>query len=424
MLPPILLANTDWYGTLAATRVLGAQGVPVYLAGDRLLASARWSRHAARTFPCPPLADPDRFLDWLSALGEREPGTVLYPTSDEAAFLYALRMSELSQTFRMYQPGLDTILGVLDKKRLYQSATAAGIDIPETFFPETEADVERIARDARMPVLVKPRTQVLSRTHGKGIIVRERSGLLPAYRSLRRSGYGKTLLDRMPDASLPMIQAYYDGGAQEIYVLAAFRDRARSLIAARSGLKIFQKPRSLGIGLCFVDAPLDMALLDCVRRLIDGIGYFGLLQLEFLRAGGRHLLIDFNPRFYNQLAFDVARGLPLPQMVYSAACDDADEVVRLGGRAQVENGHHDLVFCNDFALRFMVTAQRLVGRMSAAEARHWGRWQRDHRSRSIDPANSHDDQLPWFVDTASQLLGVVRHPRAFLRKVALDMTAT
>jgi hypothetical protein len=34
-----------------------------------------------------------------------------------------------------------------------------------------------------------------------------------------------------------------------------------------------------------------------------------------LRAGDGHLLIDFNPRFDNQLAFDVARGLPLPGMV-------------------------------------------------------------------------------------------------------------
>ncbi len=273
-----------------------------------------------------------------------------------------------------------------------------------------------------MPVLVKPRTQVLSRTHSKGIIVRERGDLLPAYRRLRRSGYGPALLDQVPDAFVPMIQAYHPEGAHEIYVLAAFRDRARSLIAARSGLKIFQQPRSLGIGLCFVDAPLDMALVEGVRRLADAVGYFGLLQLEFVRAGGRNLLIDFNPRFYNQLAFDVARGLPLPQMVYSAACDDPEELARLGGDAEQSRVDRDLVFCNDFGLRLMVAAQRFLGRMSEREATRWTRWRHDNRLRVIDPARSPDDGVPALVDAASQLLGVARHPRAFMRKVVLDVT--
>jgi predicted ATP-grasp superfamily ATP-dependent carboligase len=421
---PILLTNAHWYGTLAATRTLGQLGVPVYVASDGWLGSASWSRYTARKLPCPALEEPERFLDWLCELGRREPGIVLYPTSDEATFLYATRLDELSSTFRTYQPGLDTVLHVLDKKRLYATARDAGIEVPETWFPESEADVERIAREAPMPLLIKPRTQVLSLTHSKGIIVRDRSELLASYRRMRQSGYGRALLARLPDAGMPMIQRYFTEGAQQIHVLAAFRDRERRVFAARSGYKIFQRPRSLGIGLCFVDAPLDLELAERARDLADRVGYYGLYQLEFIRVGKRDLLIDFNPRFYNQLAYDVARGLPLPQLVYSAACGETHEMQRLVAHAG--NGHagahQDLVFCNDFGLRLMLATQVLTGMMSAAEAARWRRWRDEHHDRAIDPAKSPGDDLPALVDMASQIASIARHPRAFVRKIVLDLT--
>src|SRR5260370_8316098 len=81
--PPILLANPDFYGTLAATRSLGGQTIPVYVAADRLLAVSRWSRHAARTLSCPPLDEPNRFLDWLGGLRAPDPRPVSYPPTPE-----------------------------------------------------------------------------------------------------------------------------------------------------------------------------------------------------------------------------------------------------------------------------------------------------------------------------------------------------
>ena len=84
---PIFLANADYYGTLAATRALGARGVPVYVGSERSLAVSSWSRHATRVLRHPPFAEAERFIDWLADLGAREPGIVLVPTSDEAAFL-------------------------------------------------------------------------------------------------------------------------------------------------------------------------------------------------------------------------------------------------------------------------------------------------------------------------------------------------
>jgi predicted ATP-grasp superfamily ATP-dependent carboligase len=421
--PPVLLANADYYGTLAATRCLGAEGVPVVIATDRMLAVSRWSRHAKQTVTCPPIADSDRFVDWLVAFGRQQPGAVLCATSDETAYLYALRAAELSRTFRMFQPSLEAIVQVLDKRRLYALAQDVGIDVPPTWYPESDADVERIAREAPMPVLVKPRTQVLSRTHSKGVIVRDAGELVDRYREFVRAGrYGKALLEHVPDAGRAMIQAYIPGAAHQIHVVAAFVDPEANLYAVRSGTKIFQLPRSLGVGLCFEGARVDERLSASIRTLAHRIGYRGVLQLEFIRHCGRFLLIDYNPRLYNQLAFDVARGLLLPQILYAAACGDDGQVARLIARARDPHDGSRLVFCNDFGMRVMLRAQRFVGLMSRAEARRWRGWRRANGDRMIDPTHAPDDPVPRFVDMAAQLYGFGRHPRAFVRKVVLDRT--
>jgi D-aspartate ligase len=422
--PPILLANADFYGTLAATRSLGAHGIPVYIASERLLAPSRWSRHNARALNCPPIDEPNRFLDWLGALGAREPGIVLYATSDETAFLYALRLPELSVNFRTYQPGIEAISNVLDKKRLYAAAAAVGLACPETWYPETDADVERIARDVPMPLLIKARTQVLLRTHSKGVIVTERENLVARYRDfVSRSRYGQVLLDVMPDAKQAMIQRYLPAAARHIFMLTAFVDRDGVGCAVRGATKIFQQPRSLGIGLCFEDAPVDERLAEAARRLAKITGYYGVFSLEFVKDGDRYLLIDHNPRFYNQLAFDLARGLPLPRMVYAAACGDAPELARLVRDAAGRRDSDGLVFCNEFGMRFMLLAQRLAGRVSADETNHWRRWREEHVGRVVDPAMEAKDPLPGVVDVATQLYGYARHPRAFLRKIVLDRTS-
>jgi D-aspartate ligase len=418
---PILLANGDFYGTLAATRSLGEARIPVYIAGHRVLAASRWSRHAVRALRCPPLSDADRFLDWLVELGRNEPGIVLYPTSDEATYLYALRREELERNFRMYQPCVDTIVHVLDKKRLYETARTVGLRTPDTWFPRSDADVERIAREAPMPLLVKPRTQVLSRTHSKGIVVTRREALAGSYRKfVRESTYGRALLDRVPDAADAMIQAYMPDAGKHIYVLAAFIDREGSLFAARSGMKIFQRPRSLGIGLCFEDAELDPLVVDGARRLAKQTGYYGLFQLEFIKSGDAYLLIDFNPRFYNQLAFDIARGLPLSRIVHAAASGDTDRLIRLVECASNPPKNGRFVFCNKFGLDFMLATQIFAGRMPWGEAKRWREWREQHRGGLVDPAVVTGDPFPALVDAATQVYGSLRHPRAFLRDVVFD----
>jgi len=196
-------------GTLAAARCLGQAGIAVTVASDRAGLPASWSRWTSRRLRCPGLGDPQRFIDWLLEFGAREPGHVLYPTCDDLAFLIASNAASLGDRFLLYQPRADAIFDLLDKKSLAAAARSVGLDTPVTYFSSDDADLERIARDARFPMLIKPRTQLMFRTRNKGINVRRREELADAYRAYARANtYLPAVLAERPDIVRPMLQEY------------------------------------------------------------------------------------------------------------------------------------------------------------------------------------------------------------------------
>src|SRR5438874_12660913 len=116
--PPILLTMPEYCGTLAAARSCGAMGLEVMTAGADPLAPAGFSKHVRRRLSCPSLSEPDALLEWLSGYGRRNPGTVLYPTADDVAWLQVVHAKELPRDFRLYAPGPQALETPLDKRQV------------------------------------------------------------------------------------------------------------------------------------------------------------------------------------------------------------------------------------------------------------------------------------------------------------------
>ena len=416
----MLLCDATFYGTLAATRCLGRAGVPVIIFDSVRVAPVLWSRYVTRRERCPNATNVDAFVEWLVRFGRREPRHVLYPTSDELAFLLSAHRELLSESFALYQPDLETMVRVLDKRRLIETAGAQGIKVPDTWFPETAADVERAAREAEGPLMIKPRTQIFLKNHRKGAVASRDPRLLREEyeRFCREHRYGELVARDRPELTRPMLQRYYPGAAEWIYSITGFCDAEGRCLPVLGAAKVLQFPRKIGVGLCFEAAPVEDALREKVARLMKALGYYGVFEIEFIRSGDRLLLIDMNPRFYNQLALDVARGLLLPRLAYAAALGRGDEVARLARETPAEADRN--AFCNRLGLRMLVGAQRLFGTMTPAEAHRWQNWAREPGRSPVDSAGAEDDPVPMYVDAAAQIYGCLRHPRYFVRKIALD----
>lgn len=420
-LPPVLLTEGQYYGTLAAVRSLGRAGVPVTLAGGQTLSPARWSRFVTRRVPCPEPHDTEAFLAWLLDFGAASPRHVLLPCSDEVAWLVAENREALARHYHLLPTPFSAVRGLLDKHALHQHCQAAGVSVPETRFPRSEEEALALGAEVGFPLILKPRTQVLLDSHSKGMLVREPGELLSRFRRyVAVNHHGDWLRRRDPDVAWPMLQRYYPGARDSIPGFSGYVDGAGEIVCVRATRKVFQLPRKLGIGLCFEEAPVDERRLSGLRALCRRVGYQGVFEVEYVDDGTAPALIDFNPRFYGQMAFDIDRGLPLPRLAYTDALGDRAAFEALVAEASAPRPPPPRVFCHRFLFELLLRGQRITGRLEADEARRWRRWWAEHRDVATDAVNDAGDPIPRGIDIAIHLTSMARHPRSSVRSMFLE----
>ena len=216
----------------------------------------------------------------------------------------------------------------------------------------------------------------------------------------------------------PMLQRYHPAARGSIYGLSGYVGHGGVVLAARASRKILQRPRQLGIGLCFEEAPVSPERLAGVAALCRQVGYRGVFEVEMVEVAGGALVIDFNPRFYSQMAFDVDRGLPLPRLAYADALGDEGALAALVAGAQRDEAGR--VYCHRALFGLMLRAQRLAGHLGAEEERRWRRWYADHRAGATDAVADLRDPLPVGADAIATATWFARHPRSFLRSMTME----
>lgn len=415
-LPPVLLTMPGYHGTLSAVRNLGRNGIPVTTADPARLTCGSWSKYATRSERCPPVRDTARFMEWLLAFGRENERHVLLPTCDDTSFLYSLHRAELSELFHLATPDVKVIHALLDKRQLMEHARAVGLGTPRSWVPSSLTEVDALARDAKFPLLIKPSTQVLYDTRVKGTLVHERRLLREAYEKVAGDGYGKSLRDYDASITRPIVQEFFsDAVTTGIYSVCGHARDGR-VIGARAMRKVLQWPRRLGVGVCFEAAPLDSALVDGLSRLVARVGYHGTFEAEFVQDGERRLLIDYNPRFYNQMGFDIARGLPLPLLAYHDAIGEPLSPPQTEGEAA--GGARG--YAHGAALQLLLRSQRLSGALSRQELEHWLTWLESEPR--VDAVRDAEDPMPAVFDKVNLARDVARHPLRFMRVIALNRT--
>ena len=415
----MILCNASYYGTIAAMRSLGRAGVPIVTVDPAILSGGRYSRYSSLHLSSPPF-EAAHWPEWLFTIGRDGPRRAIYATSDAVSFALADHREELSSVFDLYQPELSTMMCILDKGLLLKHAQAVGIDMPETWFPQSSNEAARIVGDVGGTLVAKPRSQLAVRNGAKGVLINATTtnGRIEYDKVLQQSASGNNFGKRFPEATMPMLQRYYPEALQKIYSLSGFRDISGAHIVMRAAQKILQMPRRLGVGLCFEEADVDPELAERVTLLCERIGYYGAFELEFIVTDRRSLLIDFNGRFFSQLAFDIARGMDLPRLVYAGTTRQPEQLARLISAVPRRDSGEGLIFCNRFGLSLTVAAQRAFGRMSFEEANRWRAWLKTCDGFLVDAVRDADDPVPAVIDVARQVFQSARYPRAFVRQAA------
>lgn len=313
--PAVLLRidrNPFHHGTLGAVRSLGRAGVEVHLVADSTGSPVRRSRFVCEMHPPPPPgasgADIVSALRRVAARVTRP--AVLIPMDDASAVAVSRWRGHLSPSYLLPQQPEALAERVADKAELAAVCESADIPYPVTLIPHSAAQAAAAIWQLGLPVVAKWSRPWLLPT-GTGL----RSTVL-----VRSAREAQTLYGRAEEAgSRLLLQAFLPPGPNRDWFFHGYASRSGAVCGGGPGRKQLAWPRGAGLTAVGRWTP-NPQLQALTERLVDALGYRGILDLDFRRdsGNGRYHLLDFNPRpgaqfrlFADGAGLDVVRALHL-----------------------------------------------------------------------------------------------------------------
>jgi D-aspartate ligase len=289
-------------------RSLHRHGVPTLLLTERGWLG-RPSRYALTVELPTPANDPDAWLEALVSTAERmDQRPVLLVAFDHAVLLVGQHADELGRLYDFLIPPLSISTALVDKRRQYELADAAGIPIPRTVFPGSSDEAVAVADEIGFPCLLKPHVGSAGSAQlgGKAAVVDDTASL-------------RELFDRLYADDIPcMIQEIVPGGDDSLYGYLGFWGSDGTELAWITKQKLRQYPTLYGDG-SYQRTVEVSRVAELSRQFLRALDYVGVGSAEFKydARDGSFRLMELNPRAVsgNQLA--VAAGVDLPYISYA-----------------------------------------------------------------------------------------------------------
>ncbi|KAB7627880.1 ATP-grasp domain-containing protein [Alkalilimnicola sp. S0819] len=374
---------------LSLVRSLGRRGVRVVRLHPNHLDAGLRSRYCAAVEPCPDLYQSEtRLLEFLEGLAQRHPGRrVLIPASDDCAWFLATHRERLGTHFQLPVPARGVMERIIDKRAQYEAAEALGVPVPETWYPESQAELRELLPKLRnYPYVIKPtvahrwRLASMRRVSAgrKGIRVADARELLDAYEQLGAQARGV------------MLQEVIGGRDEQLYTFLGYFDRDARPLAYCLRSKIRQLPVDFGYCTLTVTCRQPQVQTQSLR-LLRGLGYHGLVGVEWKLdpRTGLYKLIEINARAVNTIGIAAACGVDLPYIAYRDALGEPLPPV-----TDWRQGVKWRRFLQDWAAARTLHRQ---GRLSL------GQWWRSLRGPAVGAVFAWDDPAPSVVDMGAFL---------------------
>lgn len=299
MAEKVLVSGDDFYAVLAGVRALRVGGYRPWLAlagGGTYAARSRTVEGRVRV--ADPQRAPDAFARDLAEAARTIAVAVVLPGSEDALTALTGR-EELFAGRLLGVPAREVVERATDKAELERRAAEAGLRAPQTLV--VSRDDLAAAEALRYPLVVKPMRSALEQADGsiaRGWV--RRVGTRDELARAAAAVSGEQLVVQ-PFLDGPLVAVA--GVAWQGEVVCTSHQVARRIYPTLVGVSSYAEtlPR---------EAPLDAA----VARLVEGLGWSGIFQLQLIRANDGDYAIDFNPRMYGSMALAIAAGLNLPSI--------------------------------------------------------------------------------------------------------------
>jgi D-aspartate ligase len=311
---PVLILNMHYTGLGIARALQGCGAGPIYGLGahDRMFGNS--SRHCQYVQTPDTLLAPEHCRDFLLEFSRQfTTRPLLFPTRDHDLQFIATYYSELVERYSIVAAAPEMLRKILNKATLYSVAEEIGIPYPATAWINSRSDIERVEGSLTFPVIAKPVFSTQWRRKEMWELVgRQKAVVIDSYAELQQ------FYDRIEAVDPVMhVQEFIPGSDAELVVFGSYVSEKSEAIRYFTGRKLLQYPAQSGTGVAVKACPIP-EIVDTSRRLLARLGYHGVSELEYKhdRRNGRYVLIEMNPRFWDQHGLGAAVGVNLAQCVY------------------------------------------------------------------------------------------------------------
>jgi D-aspartate ligase len=307
-MPGAVVLGGDYQG-LGIVRSLGRIGAPVLVLDDERSIS-RFSRYTTQSLFVADLRTPSAIVETLLEVGLRHKlaGWLLFPTRDEQVAAISRHRSQLSEIYRVPLPEWQVVQYAWDKRKTYDFAEQCKLPIPRTWHSLEASQLDSL--DLPFPLALKPavKEHFFYATHAKAWRVDSRKDLHVKF----------ARASQLLDPAEILLQDFIPGdGRHQFSFCSFFKDGKAlgSMVARRRR----QHPYDFGRASTFVETIDLPALEGLAERFLNGIGYYGLVEVEFKLdpRDGQFKLLDVNARTWGYHSLGSSAGVDFARLLYS-----------------------------------------------------------------------------------------------------------
>lgn len=300
----VLGGQVPGYGML---RILDKNNIPSVVIHSSSFGITRYSKYCKAYYQC----DYNNTVDFLRNLGEIGKYTkwLLIPTDDFYVILLSKNKDELSNYFIVTVDKWEVVEKFINKKYAYPLAQSVGIPIPETYYPQSEMDLQSIMNIIKYPCIVKPSIEqgFLKEFKNKVFLCINKSELIEYY---------KRALNVIDPGNI-LIQEIIPGSSENQYSVGIFynRDKSYNYIVLR---RKRQNPADFGKSATYTETVYQPALINYAEKILNEVKFFGVCEVEFKydRRDDKFKFLEVNARFWRSHYLSEGAGIPLLMSLY------------------------------------------------------------------------------------------------------------
>ena len=299
----VLVTDAEERSSLAACRGLARAGYRVTAVAGATPAPSHWSRACHRRVTLPdPREHPDAYLRGLEDILRGERHAFLLASTDVTTWLISEHRERFEGLVDLVLPAPETVRAILDKGLLIEEASAVDLAAPESLICHDLEGGLAAAAELGFPLIVKSRRSFVATGSGFNRM------------SVRLVTEPAALVDALAGVESPFIVQRYERGGSVVSCSGVMTPEGLLGFAAVRWERRWPVDEG-ATSYCQTIKPPD-GLAARVEKLLAGVGFWGIFELELLELSeGRLLAIDLNPRLFGWLALPVAAGANLPALL-------------------------------------------------------------------------------------------------------------